>query len=111
MKTIEVQSSSKEYVRAAVAATRDDVLSGTPAFAFNTEQNDDGLTFTAGTWLSNEKSIELVDDRYQEAYIAQALVGPGTPNALATGTTYFMYVRVSMGAQVPVRLAGKVKVL
>src|SRR4051794_21847614 len=105
MKTIEVQSSSKEYLRAAVAATRDDVINGTPAFAFSTVRQDDGLTFVTGTWLSTEKTIELVDDRYQEAYVAQVLVGPGTATTLANDTSYFMYVRVTMGTQVPVRLA------
>lgn len=103
---IEVPSTSVEFVRAAVAASRDEVVSGTVSFGFTSEKEDDGATYAAGDWHSQEKTVELVDGEYKEAYIAEYLL---TASTLGEGT-FYMWVKVALGDQAIVRLAGKIKV-
>ena len=106
----EIRSTSVEYVRAAVAANRDDVHSGTVEFAFTTAEDDDAAAYTAGEWFSAEKSIELVDGKYQPAFVAQVLAGgPAATVPLAAGE-YFGWIRITVGEQSIVKLFGKVKV-
>lgn len=106
--TTEIKSSSVEYVRAAVAANRDDVHSGTVEFAFTSQDDDDSATWVVGEWFSSETSVELVDGKYQDAYIAQVLFGIDELD-LEEGT-YFEWLRVTLGSQEIVKAVGKIKV-
>ena len=111
MKTIEIYSASREMVRAAVAANRDEVITGTVYFGFTTDDSEPTpASMTAGTWYDTAPSIEEVDGKWQPAFVAQILVGSGGAVTLAEDE-YFMWTRVDVGTQSIMKLAGKVKVL
>lgn len=111
MKTIEIYSASKEMVRAAVAANRDEIITGTVYFGFTTtEVEPTPASMTQGTWYDTNPSIEEVDGKFQEAFVGQVLVGTGASIVLTEGD-YFMWTRVDVGQQSIMKLAGKVKVL
>src|SRR5262245_9224277 len=111
---IDIYSASKEMMRAAISANREDVLTGTVAFGFSSSEETEPTTWTNGTWYSNEQTVENIDGKYVKAYVAQVLVsGPGGGGAveLAEGE-HFAFTRVTMpDNQAIVKFAGKVTVL
>lgn len=106
MRTLEISSLSKEYVRVRVKAKEAgadvDPTADTVVMAFVADGEPAALDYKAATWETDTSTTP-------DTYYARCLVGPGGTVTLTDGL-YKVFVKVTDNPEVPVKHAGHLKV-